>query len=157
VSSASPIELECEIACPRLHAFEVFTARTANWWPRELSRSGAADFTVALEPWVGGRVYERTSEGEELDWAEVSAWESPRRIGFRWHLHGPRESSTNVEVGFAADGDSTVVRLVQSGFARVGSGPEEVRRSREDWGLALRRFATGCLTEPQDQRVKEER
>lgn len=158
VSSASPIELEREIACPRLHAFEVFTARTANWWPRELSRSGAAEFTVALEPWVGGRVYERTSEGEELDWAEVSAWESPRRIGFRWHLHGPREDSTDVEVGFTADGGSTVVRIVQGGFARIGAGREELRRrSREDWELALERFAAGCLVEPRDQPVKEER
>lgn len=158
VSTASPIELEREIACSRLHAFEVFTARTANWWPHELSRSGNRDFTVALEPWVGGRVYERTWEGEEFDWAEVSAWEPPRRIGFRWHLHGPREDSTEVDVSFETDAGSTTVRLVHGGFARVGEGREAFqRRSREDWELALERFAAGCLVEPQDQPVKEER
>jgi hypothetical protein len=158
VSAAPPIELEREIACPRLHAFEVFTARTANWWPRELSRSGMTQFTVALEPWVGGRMYERTSEGDEFDWAEVTAWEPPRRIGFLWHLHGSRDDSTHAEVSFEAEGGSTVVRLVHDGFDRIGAGREELwQRSRGDWELALERFAAGCLVEPRDHPVEEER
>lgn len=156
MAATAPIELERRIECPRLHAFEVFSARTANWWPRRLSRSGAREFTVALEPWVGGRVYERTSEGDELEWAEVTEWASPRRIGFRWHLHGPREEGTDVEVRFTYEDGSTTVGLTERGFARAGPGREELReRSLAEWELALDHFAAGCIAEPQ-QKTEEE-
>ncbi len=149
MSGTDPIELERTIACPRLHAFEVFSARTDNWWPRELSRSGSTRFTVGVEPWAGGRVYERTVEGDELEWAELTAWDQPRRIGLRWHLHGPRERATTVEVSFSGEGESTGVRLVESGFAATGPGREQLReRSLGEWELALDRFAAACVVEP---------
>lgn len=149
MSGVDPIELERTISCSRLHAFEIFSARTDNWWPRELSRSGSTHFTVGLEAWAGGRVYEYTAEGEQLEWGELTAWQQPRRIGLRWHLHGPREQATNVEVSFSGEEGSTTVRLVESGFASAGADREQLReRSLSEWELALDRFAAACVVEP---------
>jgi hypothetical protein len=50
------------------HAFRVWTDRIGTWWPPDHTATGQADLIV-LEGGVGARIYERTSDGVEHDWA----------------------------------------------------------------------------------------
>jgi hypothetical protein len=67
----NPLEVSFTVACPPAHAFSVWAERTALWWPPGHSVSGAP-VHVGFEPRPGGRIFERTADGTEHDWGEVS-------------------------------------------------------------------------------------
>jgi uncharacterized protein YndB with AHSA1/START domain len=131
---SEPIEVEFTVACSPAHAFEVWSGRFSQWWPRGHSRSGNPDLTVVLEPRPGGRIFEREPNGVEHDWGEVLDFEPPRRLRYLWHIYGERGEATEVDVTFAPDGDATNVRIVHSGWDRIGERGEELRRrNRAGW------------------------
>ena len=101
-----PIRLSFEVDCPVEHAFEVWTAGIARWWPTDHTVSAEADLMVVLEGRAGGRIFERRANGAEHDWGEVTVWEPPRRLGYTWHLNRDRSDATDVEVRFMAEGDA---------------------------------------------------
>src|SRR3954468_8746141 len=72
---SEPLEFAFTVACPPEHAFAVWAERTSLWWPHGHSVSVEPGLTVTFEPRPGGRIYERTPQGEEHDWGEVLAWE----------------------------------------------------------------------------------
>ena len=99
----------------------MWTTRFTQWWPSGHSASGDPDTVVTLEPGVGGRIFERTPDGVEIDWGEVTAWEPPRRLGYLWHIGRERTDATDVEVVFADAGDGTTeLQIVHSGWERLG-------------------------------------
>nr|MDQ2935016.1 hypothetical protein [Chloroflexota bacterium] len=93
-----PIHLTFEVECPVDHAFAVWTARIAQWWPKDHTVSAEDDLTVVLEGRRGGRIFERRRSGIEHDWGEVTIWEPPTRVGYTWHLNRDRSDATDVEV-----------------------------------------------------------
>ena len=96
-----PIRLGFEVDCPVDHAFDVWTARIAQWWPKDHTVSAEQDLTVVLERRPGGRIFERLTSGVEHDWGEVTIWEPPTRLGYTWHLNRDRSDATDVEVGLS--------------------------------------------------------
>lgn len=54
-----------------------------------------------------GRIYERTPDGTEIDWGEITLWNPPLRLGYLWHSGRDRDDATNVELTFVDLGDST--------------------------------------------------
>jgi uncharacterized protein YndB with AHSA1/START domain len=84
----------------------LFTEGLAEWWP--LAEN------CALEPWVGGRVVERTQSGEEREWGWVLAWDPPERLEISWS-HGQ-----TVEVEFHVVADGTRVTLIHTGWEAAG-------------------------------------
>ncbi|MGI8554028.1 MAG: SRPBCC family protein, partial [Dehalococcoidia bacterium] len=100
------MRLSFAVACSAEQAFATWTARTSLWWPREHTVAGEPGLEVCFEPRVGGRVFERTASGREMDWGEVTAWEPPRLLGCLWHLRRDRADATDVELRFTATGDS---------------------------------------------------
>ena len=70
----APLEKEIRVACSREHAFAVFTSRIDVWWPRGHRRFGESE--LRLEPFVGGRFFERAANGEEFDLGAVRIWEA---------------------------------------------------------------------------------
>jgi uncharacterized protein YndB with AHSA1/START domain len=141
-----PLELEFSVACSPEHAFAVWAEKTSLWWPRGHSVSGDSGLTVALEPWPGGRIYERTTDGVEHDWGEVLTWEPPRRLTYLWHIYGDRSVATEVEVTFRGRPDATTVTIVHRGWERLGArGPDLRERNRGGWDAVIPYYRRACL------------
>lgn len=142
--TTEPLALQLDVACPAAHAFAVWTARIDHWWPADHSVSGRADAEIVLEPHVGGRIFERTPDGTEYAWGEVTVWEPPHRLGYLWHLHRDRADATDVEIRFVPDGESrTRVEIEHRGWERLGAGADVWRdRNRMGWTTLLPHFLT---------------
>lgn len=90
------ITVHCDVAT----AFRVWTESLNTWWPKDHTRSGDAHTTIVLEPQVGGRLFERTSQGIEHDWGEVTTWEPPHHFAYHWFLGSGPTQPTHVEIHF---------------------------------------------------------
>lgn len=80
--------------------FRVWTEQIRQWWPAGHSISGDPATQVFIEGRVGGRFYERASDGVEYNWGRVTAWEPPQRLAYTWYLGSSRELPTQVTVQF---------------------------------------------------------
>jgi uncharacterized protein YndB with AHSA1/START domain len=127
----TPIEVSVVVDSSPEHAFRVFTEQTATWWPLlqySVFEGNAAG--VAFEQHVGGRILERSSDGQESSWGEIAVWEPPFRLVFSWHPgHTQDETPTEVEVRFREEGQCTIVELEHRGWERLGASAAETRAS----------------------------
>jgi uncharacterized protein YndB with AHSA1/START domain len=117
-------------------AFELFTDRFADWWPKDSHHIADADAAdVVLEPREGGRWYERGGDGSECEWGYVKEIDRPDRILFAWQLtpewkfDPDRSRATEVEVTFHAEDDGTRVTLEHRGFEVHGEAGATMRES----------------------------
>jgi hypothetical protein len=112
-----PIQRSVRVDCPIEDAFRFFTEHFAEWWPLA-SHSLAAEEaeTCAIEPWVGGRLFERTRSGQEREWGTVTVWEAASRITFAWHPGAESDEAQTVDIEFRTDGVGTEVILTHSGW-----------------------------------------
>jgi uncharacterized protein YndB with AHSA1/START domain len=127
------------------HAFGLFTDGINQWWPLEEGYSFGGDRAreVHLEPWVGGRLYERWADGEEFQTGRVLECDRPHRIVFTWRDKHER-GETEVEVGFTPEGDGTRVTVEHRGFERLGPGGEDLAaRYAGGWPRVLQAFTSG--------------
>jgi uncharacterized protein YndB with AHSA1/START domain len=148
-----PLELSFTVACSPEHAFAVWATRTSLWWPSDHTVSGEEGLVVTIEPHPGGRIYERTRDGVEHDWGEVLAFQPPHRLAYLWHIAGDRSDATEVEITFTGEGDGTTVRIVHSGWERLGAaGPEMRRRNRQGWAGLLHHYQEACVEGPVERR-----
>ncbi|SRR5579871_3326082 len=114
-----PIRQSAHVDCPPEQAFRLFTERFGEWWPLDRSSTSGEDAeTCVIEPWEGGRIFERTRSGEEREWGTVTAWEPPGRLEFSWHQRGGTEGV--VEVEFSVEADGSRVTLVHTGWQLAG-------------------------------------
>jgi uncharacterized protein YndB with AHSA1/START domain len=141
-----PLELTVEIACSPAQAFATWTARFASWWPRSHTVSGDPDAAVVLEERVGGRIFERTPDGRETDWGEITRWEPPHRLSYLWHIRRDRADGTDVELTFVDAGDGTTrLQIVHRGWERLGAqGPDWREANKGGWVGLLPHFLEAC-------------
>jgi uncharacterized protein YndB with AHSA1/START domain len=133
-----PLRIRFTVDCPAAHAFRVWTARIAAWWPADHTVSGLPGLDVVLEPGVGGRIFERTPDGVEHDWGEVTVWEPPRRLAYLWHLRRDRADATDVEITFAERDGTTLVTIEHRGWDRLGAlGPDWRQANKGGWSTLL--------------------
>lgn len=137
------------VRAPQEVAWRVFTAGMSAWWPLATFKIGAAPAVAAvLEPFVGGRWYERGDDGSTCDWGRVLAWEPNARLVLTWDISADWQYdpslNTEVEVRFVPEGaDSTRVELVHSKLDRYGARRDEMRaifESAGGWGQLLELF-----------------
>jgi len=115
-----PIRQSVHVDCPIEEAFRLFTEGFAEWWPlASYSIAGEAE-TCAIEPWAGGRVFERTRSGEEREWGSVLRWDPPEHLEFTWHPSGAGDLSQSVDVEFHVEADGTRVTLIHTGWDAAG-------------------------------------
>jgi uncharacterized protein YndB with AHSA1/START domain len=115
-------------------AFELFLDHE-RWWPVETHHlAEPAGEAAVLEPFVGGRWYERSHDGSETDWGRVLVFEPPRRILLSWQVssnwtyeHDPARAS-EIEISFVAESRRrTRVVLEHRHLERYGDQAERMR------------------------------
>jgi len=73
-----PLRMAFEVNGPAEHAFNLWTQRTSSWWPVSHTVTAEPGLQVVFEGRPGGRIFERTSSGREVDWGQVTVWEPPK-------------------------------------------------------------------------------
>lgn len=140
-----PLRISQHVACAPDHAFATWTRGFGTWWPRGHTVSGDPDAQVVLEGRPGGRIFERTSDGTEIDWGEVTTWDPPTRLGYLWHIRRDRDDATDVMVTFVAVGDATRIDIVHSGWERLGDDARPWRdANRGGWASLLPHVVAAC-------------
>jgi uncharacterized protein YciI len=131
-----PIRREVRVGAPIDGAFALFTAHIASWWPlAELSVHGDTS-TVAFE---GDLLVERNGAGTAV-WAEVVAWDPPRELRLAWHPGADVSRATDLTVRFSADGDGTVVTVIQSGWEKMTDPAAAAEEYGHGWPEVLACF-----------------
>jgi DNA-binding transcriptional ArsR family regulator len=122
------------VDAPLAVAFEVFIGQA--WWPVATHHlAHPAGVEVVLEPFQGGRWYERDADGIETDWGTVLAWQPPHRLLLTWQVSAewtyeedPGRGS-QIEVTFTAEGPRTTsVSLAHRHLEGYGPESERMRR-----------------------------
>ena len=141
-----PIRLAFDVACPAEHAFAVWTSRISAWWPLDHAVAPEPGLRIVLEPGVGGRIFERTTAGVEVEWGEVTVWEPPRRLGYLWHIGADRTDATDVEITFIEGPDGTTrVHIEHRGWERLGVIADASRDANlAGWESLLPHFVAAC-------------
>jgi hypothetical protein len=134
----APLKISFDVGCSAEHAFRVWTSRIDTWWPSDHTVSGEAE-VVVLEGGVGGRIFERTSDGVEHDWGEVTLWDPPTQLAYLWHLGADRTAATEVEIRFVAQGAATTrIEIEHRGWEQLGKAADQWRdRNRVGWDTLL--------------------
>jgi uncharacterized protein YndB with AHSA1/START domain len=130
-STAAPVRTSIVVDAPVQRAFEVFTQEMRSWWPEDHHVLQGELAEMVFEPHVGGRIYDRATDGSECTWSRVLAYEPPHRLVFSWDvstswgIEEDLEHTSEVEVRFIAEADSrTRVELEHRNLERHGDGWE---------------------------------
>ena len=131
----------------REEAFRLFTERIGAWWPLSTHSVYDAQATdVTMEPRVGGRLYESSSDGQTSDWGTVTAWDPFDRVAMTWHPGYGEELATLVDVTFSdGAGGGTQVDLLHTGWEVLGDEAQESADTYQSgWPGVLERFAAAA-------------
>src|SRR4051794_7317345 len=150
-AEATSVRNEVVVNAPVERAFVVFTEQMDRIKPREHNLLGVDIAETVFEQHVGGRVYDRGTDGSECEWATVLAYEPPKRLVFSWNIsphwqiEDDPDKRSEVEVRFIAEGDRhTRVQLEHRHLDRHGEGWEGTRDSvaaPDGWTLYLGRYS----------------
>jgi uncharacterized protein YndB with AHSA1/START domain len=122
---------------PRDIAFRVFCEEMAQWWPHGFSE----DSKMALEPRLGGRLYESRKDGSEYEIGRITTYEPPAVVAFSWTAPS-WDVATQVEVRFMADGDATLVQLEHRGWEQNAKAAETHKNYNNGWEGILGHYQT---------------
>jgi uncharacterized protein YndB with AHSA1/START domain len=135
-ASIEPVVKTITVVCPPEEAFRYFTADFSKWWPIATHSvvAYASEFkdkpaTVIFEPRVGGRIFERTSSGDEHVWGSVLAWQPPMRVVFSFHPGRDDKQAQTVEVTFSSAPEGARVVLTHSDWEKLGPNARQARDS----------------------------
>ena len=147
-----PLRIAFDVACSSHHAFDVWTTCINTWWPPDHTVSGDHLGAVVLEAELGGRIYERSTEGIEHEWGVVTTWDPPTALGYKWHIGRSVDDATDVLIGFVAkDSLTTRVEIEHSGWERLGTTAELWRdRNRTGWETLVPHFVAAMGKETSD-------
>jgi len=137
--SGSAVEVfrSVSVPLPRARAFELFTTRMTEFWPKEHSIGASELAEVVIEPRSGGRWFERGVDGSECQWGRVAAWDPPRKVVLLWQIGADwqfdPEFETEVEVTFSNEGpDRSRLHLRHCNLQRYGDHTDQMRAIFDD-------------------------
>lgn len=143
-TQTTSVTTEIDVDAPVEHAFRVFTEGIGTWWNPNHHILQAELAEMVFEPYVGGYVLDRGTDGSECRWARVLAYEPPRLVCFSWdinlswQLEADPAKTSEVEVTFTPAGTGrTHVVLTHRHLERHGDGWETMRDMvAQGWSLA---------------------
>lgn len=143
----APVRKSFIVKATPAHAFRVFTAGIARWWPATHTIGSSPLKTIIIEEREGGRWYAIGEDGSECDSGRVLVWDPPSRLVLDWQINADwkfdPDLHTDIEVRFLPEGEgATRVEFEHRDLERFGERAEAVRSSIEPgWGMILDRFA----------------
>lgn len=148
MADIEPIIVSARLPASREAAFDAFTTRFSEWWPRDYTFSGAALTRLELGREKGADCFEEGPDGFRADWGRVVLIEPPRRLVLTWRLVGARlepdlAKCSEVEASFGGEGPQCLLRLFHRNFENLGAeGPaaREEMASARGWPLLVDRF-----------------
>jgi uncharacterized protein YndB with AHSA1/START domain len=164
VAGGFDIRKTISVAAEPERAFDVFTLGLGSWWPREYHIGTAEYETAIVEPFTGGRWYERGLDGSTCDWGRVLVWDPPRRVVLAWQISADwsydPDLVTEIEVRFERLGvRQTRVTLEHRHLERYGRKAKEmfdifsaggVPGAPQGWSGILRAFGTQAEQREED-------
>jgi uncharacterized protein YndB with AHSA1/START domain len=150
-ATATSIRHSITVEAPIERAFDVFTRDFGAFKPPEHNLLRVPIAETIFEPFAGGHLYDRGTDGSECRWARVLVYEPPERvvlswnIGATWQIETDPEKASEWEVRFTAETPTrTRVDLEHRHLDRHGDGWEGVRAGLTGdagWPLYLERYA----------------
>jgi uncharacterized protein YndB with AHSA1/START domain len=150
-TTETSVQSQIVVEAPIDEAFSVFTEGIGSWFPSEYNLLEVEIAERVFEPRVGGRIYDRGTDGTECPWARVLAYEPPGRVVFswdispQWQIETDHGKTSEVEVRFTSEApERTRVELEHRHLDRHGEGWQQTRESisgEGGWPGCLRRFA----------------
>lgn len=147
---ATSVTTAIDVEAPVEHAFRVFTDGIGSWWNPSHHILAADLAEMVFEPYVGGHIIDRGTDGSECRWARVLAYDPPHMVSFSWdislswQLETDPAKTSEIEVTFTPEGSQrTRVVLTHRHLDRHGAGWESMRDAvRQGWSLEA--FATAA-------------
>ena len=125
---------------PAETTFKAFTEDLGRWWPlKQFSYGGKRAKEIHLEGKVGGRFYERFTDGDEFTIGTVSLFDPPNQIIFTWQ-DPDWNAPTTVNVKFTPVPEGTLVELEHTGWETAGVPDDDAAKYRKGWGIILQIF-----------------
>jgi uncharacterized protein YndB with AHSA1/START domain len=147
-----PVVKSVAVRCPPARAFALFAEDFGRWWPLSRTHTGPDPVDCAIEPRVGGRVFERSADGRETPWGTVLAYEPPRRLDFSWIVELAAGQEQLVEIRFMPEGSGTRVELTHSGWEKLGEAAASLRqRYDRGWAVVFERHFAEHANGPQSE------
>src|SRR6185312_10212235 len=81
------VSLDIEVAASMAQAFDVFTSQIGSWWDKDHHILQAPLAEMVFEPFVGGHIIDRGTDGSECRWSRVLAYDPPKRVVFSWDIN----------------------------------------------------------------------
>src|SRR5664279_865192 len=133
-TDATTVSVSTEVQAPLARAFHVFTVEIGTWWDDDKHILDAPLAEMMFEPFAGGHIIDRGTDGSECRWARVLAYEPPDRVCFSWDINTQWQIETDlartseVEITFTEiTPECTRVVLTHRHLDRHGEGWETMR------------------------------
>ena len=133
-----PVVKAVTVRAAPAQAFALFAHDLPRWWPLAQFHTGPDPVECAIEPRVGGRVFERAADGRETLWGTVLTYDPPHRLAFTWVIGLSAGQEQRIDISFTPEAPGTRVELTHSGWEKLGDAAK---------AAALReRYAGGWAT-----------
>lgn len=148
------VKVNVTVKAPIEDTFKAFTERSNEWWPPDYKLGNSERSDIILEPWKGGRWFERSIDGSECDWGRVLLWNPPYHLVISWQIgvgfepNDDPDKASIVEVRFSEiHSNETGIHLIHSQFENHGEDWKSMRDSIEGeggWQTLLQLLSAIC-------------
>lgn len=139
-STIKQIAIEIQINAPLAKVWDILLNRTSDWWPKDfLCHEGSK--ALKMEPFVGGRIYEETSDGKSLLWGTLVNIHPNKTLEFIGHstpqFGGPSLNMGRYEIS-QADESTTTLQFTNAILGNCSDEGEQM--VTEGWNYLLNAF-----------------
>jgi len=138
----TPLLKTVKVTLPPEEAFNLFTGGIHRWWPLATHSVGGKNAeTCIFEGYVGGRIYERLSDGRQDEWGQVLVWQPYTEVQFSWHPGREPETAQHITVRFIEIEGGTLVELEQTGWEVLDEKAADARQGYDfGWDFVLAHY-----------------